>query len=329
VLFSQTPGKIEYAPVGAKWVYEVYFRSTFTNPIEKIGFVEYLVEKDTFIQNKNCKKIIVSSFCDMTESWYRDLIPYNCGNGQSGSGYKYTLTYISNDTVYFFSHFNNTFVPIFKSGVTTGTNQVCFWGYQSNYQSVPWVYNPCSSVTPSVIGQGYAKTISNVFLFNDTLKKFDIGMLPNPPYYNHPADFVIIEKIGFLISKDGMIPFSTYHNMEQTFEIRNLKCYYDPLNGWIQFDFNRPCYYFGPVNIREYNLGNNIKYHLSNDKINIELVQNNSPFFVYLYDIHGRLSKKSEFAVKELELDCKDLSRGVYLLIIKINNQYYKTKIIL
>jgi hypothetical protein len=257
-LFSQTPGKIEYAPVGAKWVYELNtIIYPFTNPLQPVlvydGYIEYSVVKDTtlLIQNQNtyCKKIMVTDFkSDVINA--SNFIPYNCGNR------KYFLTFLKNDTVFLQgdlynsnspSYYINVFRPIVilhKDTVNKG-----FYLYQAGFNAGC----PTSSVNgiqiPDFPCNLKISKIDTILLLNDTLKKYS--------FYGYNNLFYI-ENIGF--TNLGFVP-NSYIGGYPDYSVLpfRLNCYYDPTNGWIHFNYEKNCYEHNTVSIKDYDKNKIIK----------------------------------------------------------------------
>ncbi len=321
-LFSQTPGKIEYAPVGAKWVYElryIYPTPAFFNGYK--GYIEYTVQKDTNVtvgnQNIVCKKIIVSSFkFNSNNPIFYEYLPYTCYNN-------YTLTFKRNDTIFWLinsGNMVNTFFPVIIHYNQVGPNNkygvinhpFCIKQYYFN-QPVSITYTTqyyyLDRVVPLI-------SIDTMFVLNDTLRVYDYKNLGSGYGYN----CTYIENIGFKEDFGGLISGSIEKFVDNTVAVVNLRCYYDPVNGWLNF-IAGDCYYTDPgtISAPEYSKDASAFYYFDK-KIYFRNRGITFPLKLRIYDMYGK--KVHEAMIENPEPVEVHLNGGIYLM--EMNNKILK-----
>lgn len=100
-----------WASVETKWIYEINSELG-----QEKTYLEYEVEKDTIVQGKICSKIIKHS---------ADLSCFNRPNIE--------YTYISNDSVFFFSSYFNDFRLVYMQNVSVSSSwQIEYFDYFNN-----------------------------------------------------------------------------------------------------------------------------------------------------------------------------------------------------
>lgn len=316
VLISQTPGKIEYAPVGAKWVYELGYNYPYDWYLYGYrGYIEYSVQKDTHVmvgnQNILCKKIIVSDYMfNWNNSIFYEYLPFTCYG-------KYTLTFKRNDTIFWMVNSNdksNKFYPIVVHYNQTGPLSN-FWYFTSLCWYSQYFNQPFSISTLPYNTNDYVplQDIDTIFVFNDTIRKYKY----HSPYLNYPITY--LENIGFL--GDGLIPLgSTEKFIDNTISVYNLRCYYDPVNGWINFIMGN-CYHTKPgtINVPE-NLIKSTGFYYSNKKIYFRNGMFPVPSELKIYDVFGK--KIFDSPIENSEPVELNLNSGIYL--IEINRKILK-----
>lgn len=307
--FSQTPGKIEYAPVGAKWVYELGYNYPYDWYLYGYkGFIEYTVEKDTSIlilnQNVVCKKIIVSNYnFNWNNSIFYEYLPYTCFG-------KYTLTFKRNDTLFWLVNSNdksNKFYPVLSHYNQLGSNKN-FWYFTSLCWNSQYFNFPFSiSATPYSPNEYLPLLdIDTLLVLNDTLRKYKFN-LPGFPDNNA---YYYLENIGFLTA--GLIPYSTEKFIDNNVSVFGLRCYYDPVNGWINFNMN-DCYYIKPgsIDIKEYSK-EEFGFYYSNNKIYFHQSKFSFPLKISIYDLLGR--KFFETTIENAQPLDLNLNSGAYIM---------------
>lgn len=286
-----------WAPVGAKWVYD-----------HDDGLQAYLTTiesvKDTTVQGKLCKLLITKE----TDEVQNQDGSYNWRTVILSKDFIYR----SNDTIFHYNRFDNVFYPLYLLNVET--NDTVFIRKKAE---------PC-------LKNGYfcaqfeyvVDSISSISLQGDRLKMiFNSGTKKSDWVFNrsqNKENFPIIDKIG-----STKFFFGVSRNFVLEGGIRCLRCYTDDeisykANYWTkECDYLRPLH--GPATALN-NLDNRLI--ISPNPFESYFMINTGESIKYeLYDPFGRLLIQG----KDQKVNTDSLSSGVYLLRLTINKKETKT----
>ena len=287
----------EWAPIGAKWVYDHdYGLPPYLTTIESI--------KDTTVLNKLCK-LLITKETDETMN-------------EDGSFYWRTFItsrdfiYRSKDTIYHYNKFSNSFYPLYILNVETHDTILV------REKNTPCLINNyfCSQFEYVV------DSISNISLQNNNLKViYNSGTKTSDWVFNRSSNrenFPIIDKIG-----STKFLFGVSRNFAMEGGIKGLRCYTDSEISYKADYWTKECDYLRPLH-----------WPLSaNDDIDNKLVVIPNPFDSYfiisidepikyeLYDLFGRLLMLGE----DKKVNTDFLDNGIYLLQVTLHEKETKT----
>ncbi len=287
----------DWAPIGAKWTYNHDFGAPpYLTTIESV--------KDTTVLNKLCRLLITKE----TDEYMRP----------DGTYYWFTATiskdliYTSNDTVFHYNKFDNSFYPLYLPNLKAH-DTVLVREKVTNCTKNEYFCSRFEYIVDS---------ISSTFLQGKALKLFyNTATKSSGWVFNRSGlfeNYPILEKIG-----STKFFFGVSINFVMEGGLRSLRCYQDHEISYKSDYWSGDCDYIrplhGPLSILDFKTISQIVSPNPFDsflKINIE-----KPTEYWLYDASGRLVKEG----MEKEVNTELLINGLYLLKLKIDNSEIRT----
>ena len=288
----------DWAPIGAKWTYDHdYGMSPYLTTIESV--------KDTMVLNKLCRLLVTKR----TDELMR----------QDGSYYWSTaniskdMIYTSNDTIYHYDRFNNSFYPLYLMNVKKN-DKVLVRAKEDTCTKNDYYCSRFEYVVDS---------ISSMTLQGQRLKLIYNSLTPNSEWgFNQSRNlesYPILEKIGslkYFFGVNGKV-------LSLEGDIQCLRCYTDSQISYKVGYWSKECDYLrtlkGPSSVVD-NLDNKVVVSPnpfdSYFRINIGM-----PIEYTLYDSFGKLLLQGN----EKEVNTTSLTKGIYLLRLTIDNKEVKT----
>jgi hypothetical protein len=281
----------EWAPLGTTWHYNYSDQMS-------VGYVKVESEKDTIIENKQCKYLYI------TKSVYEWPNTYKTYKIDS------LITYQNSSKIYLY--IKGKFVQLYDFNPSVGdiweTNEIPNY---FNYISA----NSTSDACPS--GKVIVDSIKTININNEALKA-----IYTSPYNLSKIYFnrVIVENIGCL---DYMLPNNLCFSIVDIPRPSNIRCYdsKDFKYSWS----DRVCDYITNVKNIESNNEISVYYNSSECELNINIEQNSIayPVNVKIYSLNGINLFNKDIPNKEFKISAKNfLSRGMYLIVIKDNSLF-------
>jgi len=281
----------EWAPLGTTWYYDYHDQMS-------VGYVKIESEKDTLIENKQCKYLYI------TESVYQWPDTYKTYKIDS------LITYQNSSKIYLYT--NGKFVQLYDFNPSVGD----IWETDLipnyfNYTPVDTSYNTCPS------GKVIVDSIKTINFNNEALR----AIYTSP--YNLSKNYyskVIIENIGCL---DYMLPNNLCFPIVDIPRPSNIRCYSSK-------DFNyswsgKACDYITEIKNIESNNEISVYYNSSESELNIKIEKDfiAYPINVKIYSVNGINLYNKYFPYKKIKISAKDfLSSGVYLIVIEDNSLF-------
>jgi hypothetical protein len=287
---SQT---LDWAPVGAKWYYSVCLGNS-------ISYVVFRVEMDTVFNTLNCKKIIIDEQLSPYINIPKESLPYADDN------HPFSLTRISSDSIYFFNWQCNRWE-------FSASNNFNFSDSISFINAPFWSSQSCNYKVKTQI-----QKIDTIYWGNLLLRQFHF--LINNYYFLY--DNIYIENIGW---KNQGLNIIGYFIVD-AFSVGDLRCYYHPTYGWLQYNTSIPCTYT-LASVGMLSNDNNSFYYYDN-KLYFNVEKNLFPLDLKIINTTGNVIYEDEINNSIYTLH-NEFSEGIYLILIKDkNNNFYRKKFV-
>jgi len=330
--FAQT---LDWAPVGAKWYYEVGDGGGVT-------YVVYKCEKDTILNGISCRKIIIDTSEQKSigkffaAGGFANSIAYSGYPNNNRTDIPVAFTFQRNDTVFYYHWSCNQFVPVaYNLSDTTDRWYVMSMRYFTTNPLCPSM----ATITPTGIDtiDWNGKKLRKIYCKS----KFN--------YFNHAINSnELITLCGSFISGIGWVGETNYYQCffrGQTTSIIGgclpvwyssivdeiylgpLRCYYHPTYGWFNY-LNKPC---DTVSIVK-------KYTINETTINVYSVhpylyikgeKEAFPLEIEVYNTVGNLLYKSVLENENSKILMDNFPSSLLMVIIRDRNgNFYARKII-
>jgi hypothetical protein len=284
----------EWAPVGAKWIYDNY---SGAQPV--ITVIESV--KDTTILNKQCKV----------------LKPYEIDNNEDSTGHYYydtlycPLQYLHYDSsiVYLYDKILNSFFILYNFNAIKGDTITV------KEDSLFSGYCPDNDISSNSLFQYKVDSISDTIINGINLRTQFTNATQNAAWFfnssNLDQNYPIIERIGslkYFFGEPAMVIMEG--------PVCCLRCYNDS-----NIFYHSPtwtdtldCAYPIITNIKETNnTGNNIAVY-PNPTINTLTIESPQPAVIEITNIQDQLIKKLAATGNKTNIDVTTLPAGVYLI---------------
>ncbi len=281
MLYTVFSNAQKWCPPGAEWRYNIYSWGG-------IGVIKYVIEKDTLVHQKACKKISG-----------KRIIKKNVSPGYPQKFDSLSLdpiyTYIANDTVYFF--YEKSFRPAFYFNAKVGDTL--------NYYDGPL----CDTVIQQIVDSTGQVTINN-----HTLRFYRVKNGKNNGYV-YPFSLTVIERIG--VVDNNIIPFFPCFTDAPDYDLR---CYQDNDFGIYKTNPLLKCDLDVSNTLEVFENEITISPNPAHSILNIYAEYPDQLKSIIIYNIEGKLLAKYEkTSLNSLHsVDISSLSNGSYL--IKLEN---------
>ena len=273
----------EFAPIGAEWYYNEQF--AFSGDI---NYIKFTSEKDTLIYGENCKKITKR----------HKIVCNNRPNTE--------FIFSRNDTVFFLDTAFNEFQILYDFNANPTDSWII--KIKDEDQEIDSITIRVDSISTIQINERNLKTLYV------TYEKHDENM---PEIYSS----TIIEGIGDIKYMFNWYPWSNV--VCDGNYTSGLRCYQDSNIGLYSTGIADSCDY---VYIRTGidNVESLIQIELfpnpTQDFVEIRIVDISS-YSIELIDMNGKLLNSGKTFNSNLKLDISQIKKGVYVILIKENNQ--------
>jgi hypothetical protein len=221
MLFATQPFAQEWAPVGAKWVYDVSpGMPPYLTVIESVG--------DTVILDKPCRKLVTTMIFenmnpDGTFNWDSEVISID-------------FVYSTSDTLFHFDKWENSFYPLYIMNLKAGDRVVV----REGGENCPEDQYFCSRFE-------YVVDSTSTITLNDQERRALYNTpVPDSEWMFHHSwnseNYPIIEGIGSLKYFWGVNKALTMEGM-----VQNLRCYTDDNIQYKADHWSEDCDYFRPL----------------------------------------------------------------------------------